>query len=399
MKNTFKHISNIHIAVLIILTLASCGSKEQEIAEAHHPEGENKVELSQAQYEQAAIEVGSIEERIIGSELRVNGVIDVPPQSNISVNMPYGGFVKYTEMLPGTKVKKGQLLAVMENPEFIQFQQDYLEGLANQEFLKAEFDRQKELYDEKVASGKAFQKAKSVYLANEARIKTMEARLKIIGVNPARVREGVVSASVNIYSPVNGSVREVYTNLGKYINPQDVIMDITNSEDLHVELTVYENDIPRIKKGQRILFALSKAPEEWRQAEVFLVGSGVREDRSVTVHGHLKQMYEDLLPGMYVSAKVETDSNEVWAAPEESIVRFGGRQYIFTYGGERAENGQTVHDFEMVEVTPGYSENGYTQISVTDSSQDITSLQLITKGAFTLLAKAKNTQDEEGHGH
>ena len=398
MKNTFKYIKNISFIATAMMVMVSCDSKNEEAAEEHHKE-ENSVELTQAQYEQADIQVGSIEKRVIGSELRVNGMIDVPPQSNISINMPYGGFVKYTEMLPGSRVRKGQLLAVIENPEFIQFQQDYLEGLANQEFLKAEFERQQELYDEKVASGKAFQQAKSSYLANEARIKTMEERLKIIGFNQAKIRAGAVSASVNIYSPVNGSVREVYTNVGKYINPQDVIMDITNSEDLHVELTVYENDIPRVKKGQRIRFTLASTPDHWREAEVFLVGSGVREDRSVTVHGHLKEMHEDLLPGMYVAAKVETDTNEVWAAPEESVVRFGGKQYIFAYTNQRTENGESLHDFEMLEVTKGSTEDGYTQIALSDPSRDISSLKLITKGAFTLLAKAKNTEEEGGNGH
>ncbi|MGB5928448.1 MAG: efflux RND transporter periplasmic adaptor subunit, partial [Cyclobacteriaceae bacterium] len=341
MKNTFQYISNLFTMTLMILIMASCNSKTEEAAKEEHHEEKNNVELTQAQYDQANIELGSIEKRVIGSELMVNGIIDVPPQGNISINMPYGGFVKYINMLPGTSVKKGQLLATIENPEFIQFQQDYLEGLANQEFLKAEFDRQQELYNEKVASGKSFQQAKSNYLANEAKIKTMEARLKLIGINLAKIRDGIVATSVSIYSPVTGSVREVYTNMGKYIHPQDVIMDITNAEDLHVELTVYENDIPKIKKGQRIRFTLANTPDQWREAEVFLLGSSVREDRSVTVHGHLEQMYEDLLPGMYVTAKVETDSNDVWTVPEPSVVRFGGKYYIFAYTDQRTENGKT----------------------------------------------------------
>lgn len=399
MKKAFQHISNISIVVLLALIVISCGAKTEEVSEAHHEE-ESSVELTQAQYEQAKIELGTIKKRNIGSELRVNGVIDVPPQSNISINMPYGGFVKFTDMLPGTSVKKGQLLAVIENPDFIQFQQDYLEGLANQEYLKAEFERQQELYNEKVASGKAFQQAKSAYLANEARIKTMEARLRLIGFNPSKISSGSISVSVNIYSPVTGYVREVFTNIGKYIDPKDVIMNITNSEDLHVELTVYENDIPRIREGQRIRFSLANSSDQWREAEVFLIGSGVREDRSVTVHGHLKEIYDDLLPGMYVMAKVETNTNEVWAVPESALVRFGGKHYIFGYVNEHEENGGKVHAFEMVEVTTGYSEDGYSQISLVDSSIELSSIKLVSVGAFTLLAKAKNTEEEGGgHGH
>lgn len=397
MKNTFQYISTISMTLLMVI-MASCGTKTAEVAEEHHAD-ESGVELTQAQYEQAKIGLGSVEKRNIGSELRVNGLIDVPPQSNISINMPYGGFVKFTDMLPGTSVKKGQLLAVIENPDFIQFQQDYLEGLANQEYLKAEFERQQELYNEQVASGKSFQQAKSAYLANEARIKTMEARLKLIGFNPSKIKDGSVSVSVNIYAPVTGFVREVYTNIGKYIDPKDVIMDITNSEDLHVELTVYEDDITKIKKGQRIRFSLANSPDQWREAEVFLVGSGVRENRSVTVHGHLKEMHKDLLPGMYVTAKVETDTNEVWAVPESAVVRFSGKHYIFSYLNEQMEDGGKVHAFDMLEVITGYSEDGYTQVSLVDESQELSKVKLVSKGAFTLLAKAKNTDDEGGHGH
>ncbi len=400
MKNTFiKHIANISLVILIIWAITACSAENEQAAETNHVADENSVELTEAQYEQAGIQSGRAEKRIISSELQVNGLIDVPPQSNISINIPYGGFVKYTEMLPGTKVKKGQLLAVMENPDFIQFQQEYLESLANQEFLKAEFERQEELYKEKVASGKNFQQAKSMYLANEARLKSLEERLKMIGFNVKTIRQGKISASVNVYAPVTGAVREVYTNVGKYINPKDVIMDITNSEDLHVELTVYENDIPIVREGQRIRFTLANMPGEWREAKVFLIGSGVREDRSVTVHGHLKQIYEDLLPGMYVSAKIETDSNHVWAAPEASVVRFSGKHYVFVDTGQREEDGEAMYDFEMMEVIKGKTEDEYTQITLADSSQHIGSLKLITKGAFTLLAKAKNSEEEGGHGH
>ena len=399
MKNIITYINRISMVILIGLAIASCSSKNERTTEEHHEEGDNTVELTQAQFKQASIVVGNFEQRVIGSELRVNGIIDVPPQSNISITMPYGGFVKYTKMLPGTMVKKSQLLVVIENPEFIQVQQDYLESLASQEFLKAEYDRQKELYDEKVASGKSFQQAKSDYMANEARIKSMEAKLKLIGFSVAKIKEGNVSASVNIYSSVTGAIREVYTNVGKFINPQDVIMDITNSDDLHVELTVYENDVPRIKEGQRIRFALANSPNEWREAEVFLIGSGVREDRSVTVHGHLKKMHSDLKPGMYIAAKIETDSNKTWAAPDESIVRFGGKHYVFVYIAERSEDGQQMHDFEMLEVQKGSSEDGFTQISLLETSLEISSLKLVTSGAFTLLAKAKNSEDEGGHHH
>jgi len=393
-KIDLKFIQNLCTTVSILLVTISCGTNSLEIPVKETGKKENIVELSPEQFELADIQIGKVEKRVMGTELNVNGVIDVPPQSNVSINMPYGGFVKYIDMLPGTKVKKGQLLVVIQNPEFIQFQQDYMEGLAIREFLKSDFERQEELYNEKVTSAKTYQQAKSAYMVNKVKIQTMQERLKLIGFNINNIESGLVSASVNIYSPVTGSVREVYSNLGDYVSPQDAIMDITDSEDLHVELTVFENDIHNVREGQQILFTQANYPNQLREAEVFLVGSGVREDRSVTVHGHLSQKYDNLLPGMYVSASIITDSQEVLAVPDEAVVRYNGKHYVFVLQSDISgrESQKTVHVFEMKEVKLGFKQQGYLQVSYQDSNE-IVSDEIVLKGAYTLLGKAKNSEE------
>ncbi|MEP1086887.1 efflux RND transporter periplasmic adaptor subunit [Algoriphagus sp.] len=393
-----KYIIKSLLALTITGFIASCNSKVESVeVQGEHEENESRVELSQAQYEVTGIELGKLEFKEIGSELMVNGMIDVPPQNNISITMPYGGFVKNTTLLPGDVVKKGQLLVSIENPDFIQFQQEYLESLANSSFLKSEYERQEKLYGEQVASGKTFEESRSNFLANEARIKTSRAKLKMIGFDPEKVETGEIKSVVNIYSPVSGSVLDVYTNIGKYVSPQDVIMDLTNSDDLHVELSVYENDIPKIKKDQRIKFNIANTDEEWREAHVFLVGKGVRKDRSVTVHGHFDSKNTDLLPGMYVTAKIEIATEKALVAPDDAVVRFGEKHFIFSYLGERDENGQPAYDYEMIEVMMGNKEDGFTQVTLLDSARNYEEIKLVTEGAFTLLSKAKNSEEEGGH--
>lgn len=370
--------------------------------EEHSATNENVVELTQAQLQQTSIEVGKAVKRNIGNEITVNGMIDVPPQGNISVTIPYGGFLKYTEMLPGTKIRKGQIVARVENPEFIEFQRAYLEAIADNDYLKSDYDRQKVLNDERVSSTKVFEKAKSMYLNNQATIMALESKLRLIGINPNSVRNGTISSTVNVYSPINGVVRDVYVNTGKYFGTQDVLMDITDASDLHVELNVYEDDIPLIRIGQRIRFRLANAPEEWMEAEIFLIGNNVRDDRSVTIHGHLKESetYEDLLPGMFVNAKIEVGTTEMYAVPEEAIVRYQGNQYVFESLGNRTEGTETMVDYEMLEVEKGNAVDGFVAIELKDKSRSIESLDIVVKDAFTLLAKAKNSEEEGGgHGH
>jgi cobalt-zinc-cadmium efflux system membrane fusion protein len=394
--------NNIYKIVLFTAMITVMGCKDKSAStneETHEAENENLVELTDAQMAQTNIVIGKIEKRNIGHEITVNGMIDVPPQGNISITVPYGGFLKYTAMLPGSRLKKGQVVATVENPEFIEFQRDYLEALANNDYLEADFERQQTLNDEQVSSTKVFQKAKSSYLTNKANIQALESKLRLIGINPATVKNGTISSVINIYSPINGIVREVYINTGKYFNPQDVLMDITDASDLHVELKVYEDDIPLIRNGQRIRFRLANAPEQWMEAEVFLIGNNVRDDRSITIHGHLKEKNEELLPGMFVNAAIEVEALLQYAISEEAIVRFEGKHYIFKSLGKRTEDGETMNDFEMVEIIKGHEEEGFVAFTFQDKTLDITKTDVVLKDAFTLLAKAKNSEEEGGHGH
>ena len=393
-----RYIYNLFTLCALILVLACNNKLTKQEEEVHKESNENIVELTDAQLDQTQIKIGKAEKRKIGTELSVNGMIDVPPQSNISITVPYGGFLKFTNMLPGTKLKKGQLVARVENPEFIEFQKEYLEVLAKNDFLKADFERQEILNKEEVSSTKVLQKAKSDYLTNKANIKALESKLKMIGINPSKTINEKISSLVNVYSPIDGVVREVYVNTGKYFGPQDVLMDVTNAEDLHVELKVYEDDIPLIRNGQRIRFRLANKPDTWMEAEIFLIGSNVREDRSITIHGHLKEENKDLLPGMFVNAKVEVGVQEVYTVPEEAIVRFDGGYYVFIAGEKRSEGNTMVTDFEMTLIKQGINEDGFVEISLLDKSKNIVITNLVLNDAFTLLGKAKNSE-EGGHGH
>ncbi|WP_432411296.1 efflux RND transporter periplasmic adaptor subunit [Rasiella sp. SM2506] len=394
-----KYIFSIAIATLLLVT-TSCKNETVHKEEEHSEKNENVVELTEAQMEQTSITIGKAEKRNIGHEITVNGLIDVPPQGNISITIPYGGFLKYTEMLPGSKIRKGQVVARVENPDFIEFQRDYMEAISNNDYLKSDYDRQKILNDEKVTSTKVFEKAKSMYLSNQATIKALESKLRLIGINPNSAAGGNISSTVNVYSPINGVVREVYVNTGKYFGPQDVLMDITDASDLHVELKVFEDDIPLIRIGQRIRFRLANAPEAWMEAEVFLIGNNVREDRSVTIHGHLKETNKELLPGMFVNANIEVGMSEMYALPEEAIVRYQGKHYIFEALGARSEGNETMQDFEMIEIEKDNEEEGFIAISIKNQLKKIEAMDIVIKDAFTLLAKAKNSEEEGGgHGH
>ena len=177
-------------------------------------------------------------------------------------------------------------------------------------------------------------------------------------------------------------------------------MDITDATDLHVELNVFEDDMPLIRIGQRIRFRLANAPDKWMEAKIFLIGNNVRSDRSVTIHGHLNELNEDLIPGLFINAAIEVGTEEHYVIPETGIVHYQDSYYVYKFSGKKNELGTTLNEFEMIEIKVGKTEEGYTAISPIDQSLDVGKLDIVTHDAFTLLAKAKNTKEEGGgHGH
>ncbi|MCO6499089.1 MAG: efflux RND transporter periplasmic adaptor subunit [Vicingus serpentipes] len=403
MKTYSNHIRPLSIyriffmVIFSIFVLSGCTDNSIEEGEKNKTVAHDKeaiVKLTAAQYKMAGIETGKIEQKTLSNVLKVNGVMDVPPQNLVSVSAPLGGFVHNTELLQGMKVKKGQVLAVMEHPDYVQLQQDYLDKKSKLEFLELEFKRQEELNKQNVNSAKVFQQAKSDYESMKVQVKGLEEKLAIIGVNTANFSEKEISRKVKIYSPISGYVSEVNVNIGKFVHPNEVMFEIVDTEHLHAELTVYEKDIVNLKIGQKIRFTLPNEDNKERLAEIYLIGKKIDKDRSVRVHAHLENEDTELLPGMYINALIELNENKVNAVPEETVVMSDGKYFVYHLKEKKGD-----HDyFEMLEVQKGVTEQGYTEISFIKNI-DVANLQLVTKGAFSLLAKMKNTEEEGGHEH
>ncbi len=378
--------------------LTACGGEEvtSKNQEEHHDETSESVELTQAQYESAEIALGYVEKRSISGVIAANGLLDVPPQSKVSISAPMAGFVKSTQLLPGSKVSKGQVVAVMENQEYVLLQQEYLENYGQLEFLKSDYERQKELSKENVNAKKSLDQAKANYLTAKGRLEGLTSRLELLNINVSKLQNGKIQNTINLYAPISGYVTKVNTNIGAFVNPTDVIIEIVNTSELHVELTIYEKDIPSIKEGQRVLFTLSNETTQ-REARVKLIGRQISNERSIQVHCDLVKNDKELIPGMYLKAIVETDNAMLTAVPESALVYFEGKSYVFFK--EEIKHGsqeKTIH-FEMIEVNAGKSEAGFVAITL-PSGFDVRK-ELVVKGAYSLLAKMKNSEEEGGHAH
>lgn len=375
------------ILITAAIALASCGgANKPEEAKEQAKVSETTVTLTDAQLKNAALEVGKAQMREIQSVIKVSGKIDVPPQNMVSVSFPLGGYLKSTKLLPGMHINKGDVIAVMEDQQYIQLQQDYLTAKARQEYLEAEYQRQQELNKSKASSDKVYQQAMAEYKSNRILISSLRQKLQLIGINADKLSESNISKSVSVHSPIDGFVSAVDVNIGKYVTPSDVLFELVNPTDIHLALTVYEKDISKLYMGQKVLAFTNNNPDKKYPCEVILIGKDVSNERAVQVHCHFEAYDKTLVPGMYMNAELELQKENVLAVPEDAVVRYNNKQYIFVASGSKT--------YEMKEVVTGSTQNGY--IAIADAKGiDLTNTNVVLKNAYTLLMKLKNAGEEE----
>jgi cobalt-zinc-cadmium efflux system membrane fusion protein len=375
-----------YIALIIItIVLNACGNKQNKPVEILTPnQNEFVVTLSDAQLKNTSIALGKLESKNMASILKVSGTIDVPPQNMVSISVPMGGFLKYTKLLPGLHLTKGEIIATMEDQQYIQLQQEYLTALSNSKFAELEYHRQKELNVSKASSNKAFEQADASFQNLKITVKSLSEKLKLIGINPDQLNEKNISRSIEIHSPIDGFVSKVNVNIGKYVNPTDVLFELVNPEDIHLNLTVYEKDLDKIFIGQKLMAYNNHKPETKYPCDIILIGKDLSEERNVEVHCHFEKYDKTLIPGMFMNAEVEINSNNAKVLPDEAIVRFENVNYAFV-----AKNKNT---FEMVEVKLGNTENGLTEVTLDES---LYNNNFVMKGAYNLLMQLKNKEEEE----
>ncbi len=372
------------IWILILLAAASCaGDKKETPSVETTEETETVVTLTEEQYKNARIETGDITRRSVAAVLKVNGKIDVPPQNMVSVSFPLGGYLKSTKLLPGARVSKGEVIAVMEDQQYIQLQQDYLTAKARQSYLENEYRRQQELNKSKASSDKVYQQAEADYNSNRIMISALEQKLRLIGINTGQLGETNISRTVNIYAPVNGFVSSVNVNVGRYVTPADVLFEIVDPTDIHLLLTVFEKDIDKLFIGQKLVAYTNNEPDKKHTAKIVLIGKDVAADRTIPVHCHFDSYDKLLVPGMYMNAEIRVDEADALVVPEDAVVRYGDKEYVFTVKGDKT--------YEMTEVLSRRADEGY--IAISWANDEDVSKQVVTTNAYSLLMMLKNKSE------
>ncbi|WP_339875070.1 efflux RND transporter periplasmic adaptor subunit [Olleya marilimosa] len=375
--------------LLFSLVLVACGKSEKTTELVPETETHNDdITITKAQFEGEKMAFGTLAEYDFNETVKVNGMIDVPPKNKSSVSTFTGGYITKTPLLVGDSVKKGQLLVTLENPEFVELQQNYLEVSEQLNYLKSEFNRQKTLFDEKITSEKNYLKAESAYKSNLAHYNGLRKKLQMLNLNPSSVEQGRIASTINLYAPISGHVTKVNVSNGTYVSPSDVIMEIVDIDHIHLELLVFEKDIMQIKKDQKIEFTIPEASDKTFEAEVHLVGTTIDEQtRRVKVHGHVDNDKENFIVGMFVDADIIIDSKKGFGLPKEALIEVDNEFFVLILDEENTDEFR----FETFKLELGKQTEAYVEILNFEALKD---KQIVIKGTNMLL-----NNGEGGHSH
>lgn len=293
----------IYIASTLGLFLLSCNnpqpaSQQEEAAPA--PATETVAQADSVQQTDAVSSATNV-----AKSASYNGVITVPPQRQATVTLTMGGSIHSTNLLPGSYVRQGEVIATLENPEFIQLQQSYLESAAQAEYLEKEYNRQKMLSEQEAASQKRFQQSKADYLSMKSRMDAAAAQLKLLQVDVRQLHDQGIEPYLQVKAPLDGYVTNMKVNLGTYLNAGEPICDIINKGETLLELTAYEKDLDYLQVGSSVEFQVNGMGSQTFEATVITIGQEVDDvNRSLQVYARVKDQNSRFRPGMYVSAKI-----------------------------------------------------------------------------------------------
>nr|WP_315224105.1 efflux RND transporter periplasmic adaptor subunit [uncultured Flavobacterium sp.] len=368
------------LSMLFVVSACKNTTENQEIEQK--PANENSVTLTDAQFKNAGISTEELTEKNISTTIKLNGKIDVPPQNLVSVNAPMGGYLINSKLLPGMHVKKGEVIATLQDQQYVQLQQDFLLAKSKLHFAELEFARQKDLNQTKASSDKVTQLAESEVSNLRITVNALSEKLKLININPNNLSANKISKSIVILSAVTGFVSKVNINIGKYITPGEVMFELIDPSDIHLNLTVFDKNIAQLAIGQRVIAYSNAAPNKKYECTIILINKDINATGNTEVHCHFSKYDKYLLPGMYMNAEIETTAGLANALPELSIVNFENKEYVFVESGK--------HQYEITEVTTGEKENGYLEIL---NPEKLKNKKIVTNGAYTLLMKMKNKEE------
>jgi Cu(I)/Ag(I) efflux system membrane fusion protein len=310
-----------------------------------------------------AIAMANVQTSIVGGmnsdgEISLTGKIQADERQNASVTAKFPGrieklFVSFT----GEKVKVGQRLATVYSPELVTAQKELLEAAKTRQVFP-------ELYQ-------AAREKLRLWKLSETQISTIE-------------NSGIPQTEFEILAGHSGVVTQRNIAVGDYVNTGTVLFNIVDLDKIWVMLDAYESDLPMVAVGNPISFTAAGIPGQTYQTKITYIDPILNPaTRAASLRAELNNPGGKLLPEMFVSAKVKTNSksqNAGIAIPRTALLWSGKRSIVYV----KVPNSE-YPAYEMREITIG-SKIG--DMYAVEAGLEIGE-EIVTNGAFAIDAASQ----------
>ncbi len=394
-----------HFLLTVFLISACSSSQTDNGSDAGNTPDEhegipNMVSITKQQAETISLTMGKVQKKSLGSNIKVNGYLELYPQDQAWVSPFIGGNVQAIYVIEGEKVKKGQTLALLAHPDYILMQQQLQQNNTQLEYLKTEYDRKEKLYKEEISSGREYQKAKAEYFSTLAATKGLKTKLELLNLNVNKVLAGELFSAIPINTPIDGFVGKVSIKLGDFVEPAKTMFQINNSANTHVDFRVYEKDIYKIRKGQKAYFTVANKPGQLLEAQIESIGQTFEDDpKAIHIHARLTSPAAgNMIPGLYVEGRIVENEKLTNVLPEEAVVTEGSRSFVFVKvtqdedEGNVSDHSEVKMSFKVQDVITGIRDAGFIEVSFTEPQNK--DALIVYYGAYMLSSELVKSQLE-----
>ena len=374
----------LYIGALIFISSCTENTVENNNQEKEITSSSSILTLTDAQLKNIEIETVSFQNQQLPTTIRLNAKTEVTPRNTVSITNAFGGYVKSINLIPGNTVRKGQVIVVLEDPQYIQMQEDYLTTKALLEQANADFIRQRELNSEQAASDKVLQQAKANRQTLMVKKRALEEKLKLMNIHPNSVSINNIKRTINVYSPISGIVSDVSTNTGQYVSPADAMLEIINPNSALLNVKVFEKDLNQIHIGQELIAFTNSNPDQQLTAKITSISKEIKDDGTVDVFAQIINPNGiKITENMYFNIELTINQMATNVLPEEAIVQFEGKDYAFEVINK--------NQFKMIPVEIGVTHQNWIETKKPENHGKV----FVSKGAYQLLTALKNKGEDD----
>ena len=352
------------------------------------------VTLTPAQVATAKIALASLEQRAVTSEILATGEVTPPDDGVARLGAKLAGRVTRLSAGVGDRVKRGQVLGIVDSPELGRAKADYVAAVAAADVARATAERERALWEKQISSERDYRIAAAEATTTRADKEAAEVRLHTLGLSDAQLARLTADqhqgAAVALAAPIDGVVVERGVTLGQMIDPAVTTFVIMDLRQVWIQVDVYERDLAQIQVGGKVAALVKAWPERVFVGTIAAIGAVVEaRSRTIKVRVVVDNVDGALKPGMFATVKVAGSTGEArdgLFVPAAAVQRDGAASIVFVPIGD----GQ----FQLRKIETGVRTAAWVEVLRGLAAGE----RVVTTGAFQLKSEARR-ESFGGHEH